>query len=264
MGVRCTWFGRVLQFFLLRVNLTQVAARLCASHGQSRLCSRLFLPWLFFIACVQGFGRAAAAAMLSSHSEVLGCNPAVWRRNLCCMAACGIADPTAALQRAPLLLPRDHAAPDFLQRRLLLQRSFRLTAAQLYEQHAPRMTCLGAHELAQRLQFVEYRGQAHRLVAKASRGRKPAAAMGEQRRPALCLRYVTATLEHFLPAVGASQAEWEAWAAANPPAACPLCRWAQQAAEEESARLAAALPPELAQWEKQQHFRSSRKAQLVT
>ncbi len=177
--------------------------------------------------------------------DILGCPPAVWRRNLCYVAACGVADPRALLLRTPILLYQDHAAADFLQRRLMLQRAFRLSAAQLYERHYHRLTYLGPPELARRLQFVEQRRQAHRLVAKAEGGRKPAAATAEERRPVLSMVAVTGTLQQFLPAVGASQAEWEAWAAANRPAAFPLYIWAQQAAAEEAARLAAALPPEL-------------------
>ena len=63
----------------------------------------------------------------------------------------------------------------------------------------------------------------------------------------LTLVAVTGSRTLFLLALGASQGEWEAWAAANPPDACPLHCWAQQAAGEEAARLAAALPPELIQ-----------------
>ncbi len=181
---------------------------------------------------LQGFGQAAAAAMLLKSPETLECASAVWRRNLCCMAACGVADLHAVLRRQPTLLPRDHAAPDFLQRRLILQHVAQLSAAQLYEQHPAWLRHRIVPDLAQRLQFVQHRGRdtAQLLVVVLH---KP--------------------LPNLLAAVGASQAEWEAWAATNPPAACPLYGWAQQAAEEEAARLAAALPPELAQWEPRQH-----------
>ena len=192
---------------------------------------------------LQAFGRGAVAAALMKQPEALSCSPTVWRRNLCYMTACGVADPTALLLRIPNLLYKDHAAAGFLQRRLLLQRAFGLTPAQLYEQHSARMSALGSPELAQRLQFVEHWGQTHRLVAKAARGPKPAAASAKERLPALSLYAVTA--ERFLQAVGASQAEWEVWSAANLPEACPLYRWAQQTAADEAARLAAALPPEL-------------------
>ena len=196
--------------------------------------------------------------LLKSHS-VLGCDATVWRRNLCYMAACGVADPIAVLRHAPGLLHYDHAAAEFLQRRLLLQRAFRLTAAQLYEQHCYRLVYLAPTELVQRLQFVQHCDQASRLVAKAARGSKPAAASAEERRAALSLVAVTGNLERFLPTVGASQAEWEAWAAANPPAACPLYSWAQLEAAEEAAQLAAALPPELAAYEPRQHKYNVRK-----
>ena len=164
--------------------------------------------------------------LLKSH-DLVSCEPAVWQRNLCYMAACGVADPKAALKRCPLLLSRDHATPDFVQRRLLLQRCFQLTAAQLYEQHPAWLRHRKVPDLAQRLQFVEHRG---RQLSQTS--------------------VVRAKQNAFLAAVGASQAEWEAWAAANPPSACPLYGWAQQAAAEEAARLAAALPLELAQFER--------------
>ena len=164
--------------------------------------------------------------MLLKTPETLGCDPAVWRRNLCCMAACGVADPKAVLQRFPLLLSLDQAAPDFLQRWLMQQRVAQLSAAQLYEQHPAWLRHRKVPDLAQRLHFVEQRG----------------------RDAAQLLSFVLyKPLLVLLAAVGASQAEWEAWAAANPTAACPLYRWAQQAAEEEAARLAAALPPELVQ-----------------
>ncbi len=181
---------------------------------------------------LQGFGQVAAAAMLLKSHSVLYCDPAVWRRNLCCMAACGVADAKTVLRRCPLLLHVDQAAPDFLQRRLLLQRVAQLSAAQLYEQHPAWLRQRKVPDLAQRLQFVEHRGRdAAQLLA----------------------AVLYQPLPDLLAAVGASQAEWEAWAAANPPEACPLYGWAQQAAEEEAARLAAALPPELAHWERRPH-----------
>ena len=195
--------------------------------------------------------------MLLKNAAVLGCDPDVWRRNLCYMAACGVADPQAVLLQRPQLVHLDHAAASFVQRRLLLQHAFGLAAGQLYEQ--PHFLIrLEPGELAQRLQFVEHRGQAHRLVAKAAGGGQGAAASLGKQQPVLSLNAVTRGLDRFLPAVGASQAEWEAWAAANPPDACPLHVWAQQAAEEEAAWLAAALPPELAQAERRQHSKTPR------
>jgi hypothetical protein len=163
---------------------------------------------------------------------VLGVEPALWQRNLCIMAACGVADPKAVLQECPLLLPLDYAAPTFVQRRLLLQRVTQLTAAQLYEQHPAWLHHRKVPDLAQRLRFMEHRGsdvQQH------------------------IHKTLTKPLRVFLPALRASQAEWEAWAATNPPNACPLYRWAQQVAAEEAARLAAALPPELAQRERRRN-----------
>ena len=196
------------------------------------MCPSLFV--------VQGFGRAAAAAMLLKNHSVLECAPGVWRRNLCYMATCGVADPKAVLRHAPLLLHVDHVAADFLQRRLLLQQVAQLTAVQLYEQHPSWLMHRTVPELAQRLQFVEQRGRS-----------------SMQR---LLVNVLHKPLPQLLTALGASQAEWEAWAAANPPATCPLYRWAQQAAAEEAARLAAALPPELAQHEQRVHSQYGRRS----
>ncbi|PRW05917.1 superkiller viralicidic activity 2-like 2 isoform B [Chlorella sorokiniana] len=176
-------------------------------------------------ALAQGFGQAAAAGMLLKSPEVPQCDSMVWQRNLCVMAACGVADPKAVLLRCPWLLPLDHVASEMMQRRLLLQHCTQLTAAQLYAQHPDWLRRRKVPDLAQRLQFVEHRGRDMRQL----------------------LTYLLyRSLKDFLPAMGASQAEWAAWAAANPPNACSLYCWAQQAAAEEAARLAAALPPELA------------------
>ena len=175
--------------------------------------------------------------MLQQNIEILSCEPAVWRRNRCYMAACGVADPKAVLRRAPNSLRMDHAAPSFLQRRLLLQRSLQLTAVQLYEQHPGCLTQISTERLVQRLQFMEQRGQ-----------------------ELSCSGIMSGKHDRFLAAVGASQAEWQAWAAANPPEACPLYGWAQQAAEEEAARLTAALPPALAHAERRVHARARRKS----
>ena len=167
----------------------------------------------------------------------LYCDATVWRRNLCYMAACGVADPKAVLQQCPLLLHVDHADADFLQRRLLLLRVAQLTAAQLYGQHPRWLRHRKVSDLAQRLHFVEHRGQ-------------------DMQR--LLYRVLYEPLAKVVAAVGASQAEWAVCAAANPPVACPLYGWAQQVAAEEVARLAAALPPELVQWQPRQQVRNRR------
>ncbi|PRW05898.1 adenylate cyclase [Chlorella sorokiniana] len=193
-------------------------------------------------ALAEGFGQAAAAGMLIKRLYVVACDPMVWRRNLCVMAAFGVADPRAVLRQCPYLLLHDHAAPTFVQRRLMLQRCTQLTAAQLYEQHPRWLYHRKVPDLAQRLQFVEHCGSDMRQ---------------------LMVYVLFEPLKDLLPAVGASQAEWEAWAAVNPPAACPLYRWAQQAAAEEAARLAATLPPELAQRERRLHSLTQRKQQAA-
>ena len=164
--------------------------------------------------------------MLKSNPAALHCEPGVWRRNLRYMAACGVADPAAVLQHAPLLLHRNQAAADFLQRRLMLQRCAGLTAAQLYERHPSWLRHRKVPDLAQRLHFVEQRG-------------------GDV--GALLPAVLYDRLPTFLAAAGASEEEWEAWAAVHPPAAWPLYRWAQHAAAAEALRLAAVLPPELRQ-----------------
>ena len=165
--------------------------------------------------------------MLLKNPSALSCDPAVWRRNLCYMAACGVVDPKAVLRQCPILVHVDHAAPDFLQRRVLLQRVAQLTATQLYEQHPSWLLRRKVPDLAQRLHFVEHRGY-------------------DARQLLWCVLHEPQ--KDYLVAVAASQEEWEAWAAASSPEACPLY-WVQQVAAEEAARLAAALPPELAQIE---------------
>ena len=97
--------------------------------------------------------------MLQQNIEILSCDRNVWQHNLCYMAACGVADPKAVLRRAPNSLRMDHAAPSFLQRRLLLQRSLQLTAVQLYEQRPSCLTRISTERLVQRLQFADQRGQ---------------------------------------------------------------------------------------------------------
>ena len=154
----------------------------------------------------------------------LHCDATVWRRNLCFMAACGVADPKAVLRQCPLLLPVDQAAPDFVQRRLLLLRVAQLTAAQLYEQQPTWLLRQKVPDLARRLQFLQHRGQ-------------------EMRQLLSCVLHQSQ--KDYLAAVGASQAEWEAWTARHPPEIFSLYRWALQEAAEAAAQLAAALPPEL-------------------
>ncbi|PRW05909.1 RNA polymerase sigma factor [Chlorella sorokiniana] len=126
-------------------------------------------------ALAQGFGQAPAAAMVLRSPGALGVDPAIWQHNLCYMAACGVADPKTVLRQRPRVLSFDPAAAGFLQRRLLLQRCFQLTAAQLYEQQPSYLVLATAPDLAQRLQFVEHRGQAHRLVARSSTQKRQAA-----------------------------------------------------------------------------------------
>ena len=174
--------------------------------------------------------------MLNRNPAALEVEPGLWRRNLRYMAACGMADPIAVLGQCPQLLHRDQAAADFLQRRLVRQRCAELTAAQLYEQHPGWLRHCKVPDLAQRLHFVEQRCRDVRPLVY----------------PALIHR-----LDQFLAIVGASKQEWDAWAAGHPAAAWPLYHWAQQAAEEEAQRLAAAVPPELRQHSAARQFRKA-------
>ena len=199
--------------------------QLCPNHSLTTTC--LLYPYAQpspHPCALQGFGKEAAAGMLLKSPAALGCDTAVWRRNLCYMAACGVADPKAVLRQCPLLLCINQAAPLFQQRRLLLQHVAQLTAAQLYEQHPTWLLRRKVPALAQRLHFVEHRGQDMRQLL--------SCALNEP-------------TKGFLAAVGASQAEWAAWAATNPPKACPLYGWVQREAAKEAARLTAALPFEL-------------------
>ena len=193
--------------------------------------------------------------MAASHSA-LKCAPEVWRRNLHILSACGVRDPRATLAASPLLLHVDHAAPAFLQRRLLLQRGFGLTAAQLYGEQAYALLYLEPAELAQRLQFVQHRGQQHRLAAKAPRRTR----LPPAQRPLGLRSLQRLEAPAFAAALGATGAEWEAWATGSPPEACPLYREVQLEAQQEAARLAAALPPDLRDWQPQP-FKGTRRRQ---
>ncbi|PRW05904.1 Cell division control 6 [Chlorella sorokiniana] len=131
---------------------------------------------------------------------------------MCYIAACGVADPKAVLLQSPPLFVYDHGALGFLQRRLLLQHAFQLTATQLYGQQAYCIARREPLELAQRLQFVEQRGQAHRLVAKAKVAQLSAA------RPALAAPRLTAALPRRVaaPPPAPRGRPVVTWAAARP------------------------------------------------
>ena len=221
---------------------------------------------------LQGFGKDGAAGMLKRSPSTLGCDASVWRCNLHYMEACGVADPVAVLCKDPKLLHHNHAAPDFVAQRLLLQRYWGLSAAQLYEQHASFLTVLKVKRLAQRVQYVEHRGQLHRLSGwAAAEGQQAALTEGEQQegdteRP-LTLSALNRSVDGFLRAVHNSElkaagstpasrhkewdevvAWWTEFVAAHPAGTGPVWEWAQQAARQEiDERLAPALTPELRQ-----------------
>jgi hypothetical protein len=77
---------------------------------------------------LQEFGRQQAAGIVVRNAAALSFDTSVWQRNLLYMAACGVGNARAVLLKTPLLLPLDHAAPDFVARRLLLQRCTGLSA----------------------------------------------------------------------------------------------------------------------------------------
>ena len=197
---------------------------------------------------LQGFGQSAARSMFKAYPNILGCAPEVWRRNLVYMEACGVSGPSEVLAEHCKLVNLDHAAPAFLQRRLLLQRGFGLTPAQLYGQRAWSLSESTAPALAQRLQFVQHRGQLQRLAATGLTG-GAASRLPPHQRPLSLRLLLVGEQADLLEAVGATAGDWASWAAANPPEECALYREAQQAAEAEAARLTAALPHELQAWQ---------------
>ncbi|KAI3427374.1 hypothetical protein D9Q98_010290 [Chlorella vulgaris] len=194
-------------------------------------------------ALAEEFGRQEAASIVVRNSSSLNCDPSVWQRNMLYMAACGVGDAQAVLLKNPILLHLDHAAPDFVARRLLLQQCIELSAAQLYQQHAFHLIRLQVKQLALRLQYVEHR------QSLLDDGQQLA------RRVAwpwpLC--QLTYNLQHktynpgFLAALGSSQQEWNVFAAAHPAGSGPVWEWAQQEAGAEVQRLVGVLPPELQQ-----------------
>ena len=217
----------------------------------------------------QGFGKEAGAGMVKRSPDTLNCDASVWRCNLRYMEACGVADPVAVLYLGPRLLHHNHAAPDFVARRLLLQRYWGLSAAQLYERHAGFLTQLKVERLVQRLQYVEHRGQLHRLPGWAAAGEHQTAWGGIKQQAgstegALALSALLVNEENFLRAVHNSElkaagstpasrrkkwddvvARWTEFVAAHPAGTGPVWEWAQQAARHEiDQRLAPALSPE--------------------
>jgi hypothetical protein len=153
------------------------------------------------------------------------------------MAACGVGDAQAVLLKNPILLHLDHAAPDFVARRLLLQQCTELSAAQLYQQHAFHLIRLQVKQLALRLQYVEHR--------------QPSLDDGQQQARRVIWPWpshkLIFSLEGFLAALGSSQQEWDVFVAAHPAGSGPVWEWAQQEAGAEVQRLAGVLPLELQQ-----------------
>ncbi|KAI3427238.1 hypothetical protein D9Q98_007173 [Chlorella vulgaris] len=177
-------------------------------------------------ALAEEFGRDEAASIVMRNLMALDCDTSVWQRNLHYMAACGVGNARAVLLKNPRPIPYDHAAPDFVARRLLLQRYTGLSARQLYQQHACYLTEMNLKQLALQLQYVE-----HQLSSLGD---------GQQQARGTAwpgtLRQLTRNLEGFLAALGGSQQEWDVFAAAHSAGSGPVWEWAQEAAGPEVQR----------------------------
>ncbi|KAL4853663.1 hypothetical protein ACK3TF_005383 [Chlorella vulgaris] len=190
-------------------------------------------------ALAEEFGRDEAASIVMRNLIALDCDTSVWQRNLHYMAACGVGNARAVLLKNPRPIPYDHAAPDFVARRLLLQRYTGLSARQLYQQHLSYLTAMNLKQLALQLQYVDHRLSSVDVGQQQARG---AAWPGT-----VC--QLTQNLEIFLAALGSSQQEWDVFAAAHPAGSGPVWEWAQEAAGPEVQRLVGELPCELRQIE---------------
>ncbi|KAL4853005.1 Cell division control protein 6 [Chlorella vulgaris] len=194
-------------------------------------------------ALAEEFGRDDAASIVVRNALALNCDTSVWQRNLHYITACDVGDARAVLLKTPGLLSFNHAASDFVARRLLLQRCTGLSAAQLYQQHAHHLTRLPVEQLALRLQYVEHR------QSLLDDGQQLAGGVAWPW--PLC--QLTYSLQHktynpgFLVTLGSGQQEWDAFAAAHPAGSGPVWEWAQQEAGAEVQRLVGVLPPELQQ-----------------
>jgi hypothetical protein len=219
------------------------ASRVAAADESSWLvrqpvcCRQHECATLFVSSPSQEFGRDEAASIVMRNVSALSCDPSVWQSNLHYMAACGVDDARDVLLKTPGLLHHCHAAPDFVARRLLLQRYTGLSARQLYQQHACYLTAMNLKQLALQLQYVEHRLSSVDDGQQQARG---AAWPGT-------LRQLNRNLEGFLAALGSSQQEWDVFAAAHPAGSGPVWEWAQQEAGLEMQRLVGVLPCELRQ-----------------
>jgi hypothetical protein len=167
----------------------------------------------------------------------LNCDASVWQRNQHFMGACGVGNAQALLLKTPRLLYLDHAAPDFVARRLLLQRYTGLSASQLYQKYAHSLIQIQLEQLALRLQYVQHR------QSLLDDGQQQAIRVAWPGR----LFRLTYSLEGFLATLGSSQQEWEVFTAAHPAGSGPVWEWAQEAAGREVQRLLEVLPAELQQ-----------------
>lgn len=95
--------------------------------------------------------------MVLDAPELLSDGAATWRRALDTLRLLWVPDPAALARRAPRLLCADLAGPACVASRLVLQYSFGLPAAAVYER-LPGSALAPPEELACRLSFLEMQG----------------------------------------------------------------------------------------------------------
>ena len=182
--------------------------------------------------------------MLLKSNTCLGVAPEHWQRGLHIMAASCVGDPVAVMAANPRLLPLDHAAPSFVQRSMLLQRFFSLTAAQLYEQHAHCLCNGSTADIALRLLFVTEQPSGKVLLVvdkRLERGRQRQLADPAADQPRLVNISVIIKNGAFLAAAGVTAEQLRQFAAVHP--VNLLLERAQEEARQELQRLEAVVGP---------------------
>jgi hypothetical protein len=221
-----------------------------------RTAATLAIHLCLLLLPLQGFGADAARETVLRKLDSLSVAPKRWQHNLHIMAACGVEDPAAVMAATPKLVQLDHAAPNFLERRLLLQRHFGLTPAQLYTQHVYCL-CQGTPEhIALRLRFLKAERDRllvgnKQLVLQQWRQRQRALPTDEQPQYISLLDITRNGL--FYTAAGVTVEQLSQFAAEHP--TNPILQWAQAAAQHEGQGLDAVVPPQPA---KQLHTRQRR------
>ncbi|KAL4425991.1 hypothetical protein ABPG75_010007 [Micractinium tetrahymenae] len=107
---------------------------------------------------VKEFGREGALEMVDAAPRLLCIGSSVCRIALAVMQLHGVADVAAVMQNNSHAATKNWLAVPRLMNRLALQRSMRLSAAEVYEQHAGYMSTYSAERLAGRLRFLEGAG----------------------------------------------------------------------------------------------------------